>query len=91
MEICMIESRLKEIISNVLECPVDSIAWIDEGKLFEDYGFDSMLIVELLVKIEEEFQLVVDLDQLNSEDLETFNSIISMVNRVLSQDLPKTT
>ena len=51
------EKRIKSIIANQLEVPYETIS--DDGSLIDDYGADSLDIVETALAIEDEYGITI--------------------------------
>ena len=70
-----IDDRVKEIIVEQLGVSEDAVK--DEAKLIEDLGADSLDVVELVMALEETFDVTVDED--DQDGLEKVGQIISYV------------
>jgi acyl carrier protein len=71
-------SRLKEIIVDRLDVEDDQI--VPEASFVEDLGADSLDIVELIMGIEEEFDI-----EIPDEDAEKLTSVGEAMNYTLSK------
>ena len=71
-------SRLKEIIVDRLDVEEDQI--VTEASFVEDLGADSLDIVELIMGIEEEFDI-----EIPDEDAEKLTSVGEATNYTLSK------
>lgn len=71
-------SRLKEIITERLDVEEDQI--VPEATFVEDLGADSLDIVELIMGIEEEFDI-----EIPDEDAEKLTSVGEAMNYTLSK------
>lgn len=71
-------SRLKEIITDRLDVEEDQI--VPEATFVEDLGADSLDIVELIMGIEEEFDI-----EIPDEDAEKLTSVGEAMNYTLSK------
>ncbi|GHS95179.1 acyl carrier protein [Synergistales bacterium] len=71
-------SRLKEIIVDRLDVEEDQI--VPEASFVEDLGADSLDIVELIMGIEEEFDI-----EIPDEDAEKLTSVGEATNYTLSK------
>ncbi|GHS85997.1 acyl carrier protein [Synergistales bacterium] len=71
-------SRLKEIIVDRLDVEEDQI--VPEASFVEDLGADSLDIVELIMGIEEEFDI-----EIPDEDTEKLTSVGEATNYTLSK------
>ena len=70
------EDRVKEIIAKELE--VDSKQLAPEAKFIEDLGADSLDIVELVMAMEEEFE--VEIPDEEAENIKTVGDAINYIN-----------
>ena len=71
-------SRLKEIIEDRLDVEEDQI--VPEASFVEDLGADSLDIVELIMGIEEEFDI-----EIPDEDAEKLTSVSEAMNYTLAK------
>ncbi len=71
-------SKLKEIITERLDVEEDQI--VPEATFVEDLGADSLDIVELIMGIEEEFDI-----EIPDEDAEKLTSVGEALNYTLSK------
>ena len=71
-------SRLKEIIEDRLDVEEDQI--VPEASFVEDLGADSLDIVELIMGIEEEFDI-----EIPDEDAEKLTSLGEAMNYTLAK------
>ena len=71
-------ARLKEIITERLDVEEDQI--VPEATFVEDLGADSLDIVELIMGIEEEFDI-----EIPDEDAEKLTSVGEAMNYTLSK------
>ena len=76
---------MKEKLINVID-DVTEGAYSTEEILKEDYEKKGMLhslqIVELVVKLENEFDIEIDDEDLSMENMKSFDSIMNLVNRL---------
>ncbi len=71
----MIFERIKELIVEELNVPVEKIAM--EARLAEDLGADSIDAVELIMKIEDEFEL-----QVSDEEAQNIKTVGDLVKYI---------
>jgi acyl carrier protein len=75
------EDKVKEIIAKELEVGVQQLA--PEAKFIEDLGADSLDIVELVMALEEEFQL--DIPDEDAEKLKTVGDAMNYLKAHATQ------
>jgi acyl carrier protein len=71
----MVYEKIKEIISNQFNIGEDDISMDTSFK--EDLNADSLDLVELIMALEDEFEL-----EVNDEDVETINTVADAVNYI---------
>ncbi len=71
------EDRIKKIISDQLSVKIDEIQ--NNKLLSDDLGADSLDIVELIMALEEEFDI-----EISDESAEKINTVQSLIDSVLS-------
>ena len=72
MNIAEIESRIKEMVVERLFLKVAPEELASDASLIDDYGVDSVALLELVVGLEEVFGIVVEDDDF---DLANFSSV----------------
>lgn len=82
---CLFESKLKEAI---VSCMDDiKIDMIDENTdLVRDFNFDSINIVELVVAIENNFDIEIDDENLLIEKLSPYKELVEMLKVKLGEN-----
>ena len=70
-----IETRIKQIIQDQLNVPQEKI--MSEAKFLEDLGADSLDTVELVMAVEEEFNVEIPDDK--AEQLQSVGAVIQYV------------
>ena len=70
-----VEDRLKKIVADQLG--VEEIAVVSKAKIIEDLGGDSLDIVELVMAMEEAFEI-----DIPDEDAESFQTVEDAMNFV---------
>ncbi len=73
-----IETKIKKIVSEQLGVPVDSIK--NTHSFVQDLGGDSLDTVEMVLTLEDEFDIVVD-DE-NAEQMDTVQKAIDYVAKL---------
>ena len=74
-----------EIIRKILErgeryyigVPIDSIT--ENSRIIDDLAMDSIQIMDLLVDVEDEFQITFDFEKIDAENILTIGSIIKLI------------
>ncbi len=72
-----VESKVKDIIADQLEVAVDKLS---KETTFEDIDDDSLDIVELVMALEEEFDL-----EISDQEIENINSVGDVVKYIESK------
>ncbi|MCD6238155.1 MAG: acyl carrier protein [Thermotogae bacterium] len=73
-----VSMRLKEVVAEHLNLPVEEVK--DDSRFVEDLGADSLDTVELLMKLEQEFDL-----QIPDEDAESLRDISAVKEYIFSK------
>lgn len=71
-----VETKVKEIIAEQLGINEDDI--VSESSFVDDLGADSLDIVELVMALEEEFELEIPDDE--AEKLETVSELVNYIS-----------
>ena len=79
------EEELKEIIISCSEC-VTYEEINEETDLVEDFGFSSINIIELVVRIEEKFDIEIDDIFLTEEKLTKYKNLLEIISRKKGED-----
>jgi acyl carrier protein len=77
-----IESKVKEIIAEQLQVPADKVT--NAALFVKDLGADSLEIVELVMALEDEFNL--EIPDTEAENITTVQSAIDYIETHLEQD-----
>lgn len=77
----MIEDRIIEILSDIN----DEIVTYEGNNLLKDRIIDSLQITNIVADLECEFDIDIDASYIDEENFATKESIISMVNKLLSK------
>lgn len=73
----MIKDRIKNCIKNI----VGGSAEIEEDVDIKVYGIDSLLKVQLVIALEEKFNVSFQDDDINQNNFETINAIIELLRK----------
>lgn len=71
----MVFEKMKKILAEQLDADIDSITM--ETDIQDDLGADSLDVVEMLMSIEDEFELEIPDDQI--ENLKTVGSVVEYI------------
>lgn len=74
-----VTSKVKEIISSVLEQGENAENINDDTNLLVDYGFDSIVLVELISEIEDSFDIMFSDEDMDIEKLYSFRGLIECI------------
>jgi acyl carrier protein len=75
------EKQLLNILSEVLEINRNQLKAKREANIFKEFGVDSLLALEILARIEREFDIKIEDDEIPG--LDNFNAILSLTNKKL--------
>lgn len=71
-----IKERVLEIIRSKASVRIEDIDYKDN---LRDIGIDSIMLVELIIELEDCFNIQINDSDLNTESLRTINSLIELV------------
>ena len=74
--------KVKEMIANQLNLDIEKVT--DDSKLVADLGADSLDMIEMLMALEEEFNISVPDDK--AEELKTVAQIAAFIDSQLKKD-----
>lgn len=80
----MVEMKIKEIIMKLSRKEVLENLIIDDLDLINELDFDSLQIVELIVEIENEFNIVIEDEDMDLEILSKFRNLNILVEKRMS-------
>lgn len=72
-------AKVRRVVSEQLEIDLKDVQ--PESKLIEDLGADSLMIIELLLSLEEEFEL--DVPDEDVEQIQTVQDIVSYLEKCM--------
>ena len=78
-----IEARMKRMIVERLFMRIDPEEIDSEKSLIDEYGVDSVSLLELVVGLEEEFGIAVDDDDFDLAHFETVEALVDFVQKRL--------
>lgn len=73
-----IEEKLKQLLGE-LAPQSKEIAVTEQTNLIDDLGFDSIMMMEFVVEIEDSFDVVIEGEDLNVETISNFGNLISLI------------
>lgn len=79
MDVIEIERKVKEIIAERMKIDTSEIK--SESRFVEDLGADSLTVIDIVMKMEEEFGL----DEIPDEDLEKIRTVKDAVEYIKSK------
>ena len=78
-----IKHEVELIIGEILG---SAISIEDDANLMYDYNMDSLQVMNVVVKLEDKFDIEFELEDLNIEDLIIFSKIVEHVSNMLERD-----
>jgi len=78
-----IKHEVELIIGEILG---SAISIEDDANLMYDYNMDSLQVMNVVVKLEDKFDIEFELEDLNIEDLIVFSKIVEYVSNMLERD-----
>lgn len=70
-------TKIKEIIAEILDLNAEEIS--DDASILDDLGADSIAIMEIVMEIEEAFDIEIDTDEIPK--LKSVNDIVNFINK----------
>jgi acyl carrier protein len=70
----MIE-KLKQVLAEVKGAPELATSLTEESRIMDDVGLDSLQLVTLLMKLEDEFELELDYENFNINHMESLSTL----------------
>lgn len=77
------KDRVKKCIITVCKGSISTEQINDESKLVDDFSFDSIMMIELIVELENEFDIEIDEDDLIFEEFNEFDSLVKIVEKTI--------
>ena len=75
------EQSIKEILSQVGEINKNEIETLTGDSDLRNIGIDSLTSIELVVKLEESFDISIGDDDLSVDNVSTINAIIELIKK----------
>lgn len=76
--------KITEIITEVLELNSDTLANMNEHSDLVELGLDSLKAIEIVVNLEEEFDITVDEDDLLIENMSTITKLADLMEKYIA-------
>ena len=76
--------KIKKIIAEVLNVDEEEITM--DTTFVDDLGADSLDVFQIIMGIEEEFDIEIDADYVIAENLKNKDTIIALVRKVLAEN-----
>lgn len=70
-------TKIKEIIAEILDLNAEEIS--DDASILDDLGADSIAIMEIVMEIEEAFDIEIDSDEIPK--LKSVSDIVNFINK----------
>ncbi|MEC1178644.1 phosphopantetheine-binding protein [Metasolibacillus meyeri] len=74
-----IENKVHQIISTLSN--TENNSFTGNESLYNDLGFDSLKIVELIIELEQAFDISIDDEEIDFETLDSINNIINLITK----------
>lgn len=74
------EKIIRDLISQIVELEKNVTDSIDLDTDLVEYGLNSLNAIELVVRLEEEFEIEVDDENLLIDNINTINKLMSIIN-----------
>jgi acyl carrier protein len=82
-----IKAVLRAIFVDTLRLPRDSTR-IEEGNLIEHFGIDSIGLMEIITRVEHEFQIIIEEEESFPTLLHSFDMLATYIARKKKETLP---
>lgn len=79
-----IKNKLSGIIARIGEMSPEQVGDTAGKYLIEDYSFDSVKLVQLIVEIEDEFGIVIDDDEIDTEKINSLDTLLQTITNKVS-------
>ena len=79
VDLVNIENKLKKMLASQLNIKEEKL--VDEAKIIDDLGADSLDIVEMFMTLEEEFEITIPDDKV--VELKTVGDVVNFVKKEL--------
>ncbi len=79
------ENRIKEIVVEILKLEEEQALILEKDNDLLQLGLDSLTSVEIVVNLENEFDIVIDDEDLLVENMGTIQLLMDLVNKYLEE------
>ncbi len=79
------EDKLKQMIVERLFLKIEPAAIENDRSLIDDYGVDSVSLLELVVGLEELFDLLIEDEEFSVSNFETVTALAAFVRQKMSE------
>lgn len=79
-----IEQRVKNLVANIAAEDITKIT--RETNLMLDLGYDSIKFVELIVKLESEFGIIMDDTDLDIDKITVYNKLLDIISEKIANN-----
>lgn len=77
------EKRLQKIICKIVNLDENEVFFFEDLNLQENLGYDSIKFIQLIVEIEQEFDIFIDDQYLEIERLGIYNNLINLIENLI--------
>lgn len=74
------QKQLIDLIGKYSKIKIENEFLSDDVSLDNDLGIDSIMLLQLVVDIEDEFSISISDDELDTEVIGTFGGLLSLIN-----------
>lgn len=78
--------RIKNILADVLEDHSLGPSLSDNANLITEIGLDSLQMIDFMLRIEEEFDIEIDFEKLNFDDLQSISRFSQHLSTLMARE-----
>ena len=75
------KKQLIDLIEKYSKIKIESVLLSDDVSLEKDLGIDSIMLLQLVVDIEDEFSISISDDELDIEIIGTYGGLLDLINQ----------
>jgi acyl carrier protein len=75
-----VDTRLKNIIINNSKKVIDLSEICTNTNIVDAFGFDSMLLIQMIVDIESEFGIIIEDEDMEMDKLSSYGFLYNLIN-----------